>query len=50
MESFCESMNVSMIPLQKLTGMALVIGRFECDSILAVVPKCVQRFLFDRFL
>lgn len=50
MEIFCESMNVSVIHLRKLTGVALVIGRSECDSKLAVVPNSVQNFLFDRFL
>lgn len=37
-------------PRTKAHGMALVIGRSECDSKLAVVPNSVHTFLFDRVL
>lgn len=49
MESFCESVNVSVINLHKLTGMALVIGRSKCDSKRAVVPNSVQNCLTDFY-
>lgn len=48
MESFGECMNVSVIHLKKLT--VIEIGRFECVSILAVVPNSVQKLFFSRFL